>query len=125
MTKQTRQTEICWLNETDEYQVKLFIDGIYQKGADYITKDFIDAQWAVINMEAQPKPQEDFCKEAEKKHKPGLENTNWPIYDELGELIGWLELAKDASMPQVLCIQDQVYIQTKLSRLACSEEKKE
>jgi len=45
-------TKITFNRDTEEYRVRLFIDGEYQAGADYFTDDKQDAKDTAKHMEA-------------------------------------------------------------------------
>lgn len=122
--KQYRQTEIRYLPETDEYQVKLFINGKHQTHRDYFTNSFAEAAREIEKMEQQPKPQEDFCKAEEKKEKslitPNQEDTY--IYSESGEFIGSVYLDKDSPMPEKLELDGWMYERQAKARIILKEE---
>lgn len=44
-------TKITWDKEFGEYRVRLFVDGVYQAGADYFTDDKQDAESTAKHME--------------------------------------------------------------------------
>jgi hypothetical protein len=53
-TSMVASTQISKLD--DEYRVRLYLDGIYQVGADYFTNDKTDAKVTAVHMEADAKP---------------------------------------------------------------------
>ena len=115
MEKQTRQTDMIYNAHTEEYQIRLFINGEYHWEADYFTNDLKDAQDTAKAMKKGAVPQKDFCKESGKSKKKKIEQPDeWPIHNESGDLIGWLDSEASESLPEVLCIRDKAYVQIKI-----------
>lgn len=116
--KQVRQTVTFWNKERKEYRVKLFLDGIYQKKADYFTNDLQDAVETAVAMRENPKKviqiQDDFCKKAtkrsEKQNPVKRTVTDWPIYNtDTSELTGWLSIEENEALPEWLEVNGMFY----------------
>jgi len=57
-------TQISFNKETEEYRVRLFIDGEYQAGADYYTDDEFDAKTTGAIMAHNARPSDKTTKVA-------------------------------------------------------------
>ena len=113
MRDQNRQTKICYFEETKEYQIKLFIAGVYQIGVDSYAENEVDARWIAMEMEEQKEAayQTDFCKEEMKnQQKERSLEYDWPIYDiHASSVVGWLSIEEEKELPQFLEVQGMIY----------------
>jgi hypothetical protein len=108
---QIRQAKIFWLEETKEYQVKLFINDKEQKSIDCFVDTLNEARDEARRIERGREIEKDFCKEEMKKHcKNKIIKHEYPIYNiQTSEVIGWIELDEKESLPQAITIRNKTY----------------
>ena len=115
---QIRQTKIFWIEETKEYQVKLFINEIEQKNIEYFADTLKEAKEVAKEIEKGREVEKDFCKAAMKKQSSNkIIKHEYPIYNsKTSEVIGWIELDETKSeatnrnsLPKAITIRDKTY----------------
>jgi hypothetical protein len=115
---QIRQAKIFYIKETNEYQVKLFINEIeVKKAVCYFIETLEEAKEIAQTMEIETVAiTEDFCKAGMKRHyknkiiKHKIIKHEFPIYNiQTSEVIGWIELDEKESLPQAITIRNKTY----------------